>query len=289
VIDQTNFETWFFMYADNELSAAEKLQVEEFVKSNPSLRLLLNQLCQLKASPDDVRFPDKNILYAEQMELSAYTFKPDYSVTYPVKNTLYRKSAVRKIKWVIPVSIAAGFIFILGLFVLLNPTEKSLTDEKLTVNKNISKPAPIELKEKPTVLAGTKPKIKGAYQVSNLNQPGHTSEIFIPETKQSVIVELEEEKSIESTPSPIIVQPNLSDEAIQAAASRNVEAQEIQSSNVTINTDILIQASNRNENHSVLRGLMRKITRRVFKEKSISDQQKTIQLSNFVIPVSNKQ
>jgi hypothetical protein len=85
------------------------------------------------------------------------------------------------------------------------------------------------------------------------------------------------------------VQPNLSDEAIQAAASRNVEAQEIQSSNVTINTDILIQASNRNENHSVLRGLMRKITRRVFKEKSISDQQKTIQLSNFVIPVSNKQ
>lgn len=277
------------MYADNELSAAEKLQVEEFIKSNPSLQSLLNQICQLKASPDGIKFPDKNILYAEQMELSVYAFKPDYSVTYPEKNTLYKKSAVGKIRWAIPASIAASLIFILGLMILFNPIENSVTDEKLTINKNISELPPIELKEKSTVLADTKPKIKAAYQASNFNHPSIESKIVLPETKQSIIVEIEEEKNNESTPSSINLQPNLSDEAIQAAASRNLEAQEIQPLNVTINTDILIQASNRNENHPLLRGLMRKISRRVFKEKSISDQQKTIQLSNFVIPVSNKQ
>lgn len=289
MIDQTNFETWFLMYADNELSAAEKLQVDEFVKLNPSLQSLLNKFCQLKAVPGEIKFPDKNILYAEQMELSAYTFKPDYSVTYPVKDTLYRRSAVRRIKWMIPVSIAASIIFILGLFVLLNPIKKSVTDEKLTINKYIPPPSSKGEEEKSTLLVETKPKVEVSHQISSPNQSALVSEILLPESKQPIIVKMEEEDIIEPTPSPIIVQPNLSEEAIQAAASRKVEMQEIQPSNVSINTDVLIQASNRNDDHSVIRGLMRKITRRVFKEKSISDQQKTIQVSNFVIPVSNKQ
>lgn len=289
MIDQSNFESWFLMYADNELSAAEKLQVEEFVKLNPSLQSLLDQCCQIKAAPVEIKFPDKNILYAEQMELSAYTFKPDYSITYPVKNTLYRKSAVRRIKWVIPVSIAASLIFIFGLFVLLNPIEKSGTGEKLTINTPIPSSIPISSDEKPTLLVDAKPKIEVSRQMLRPNKPALASEKLLLQTKQPVIVEPEEEKNIESTPSPIVVQTNLSDEAIQAAASRKVEMQELQPSNVSINTDVLIQASNRNDDHSLIRGLMRKITRRVFKEKSISDQQKTIQVSNFVIPVSNKQ
>lgn len=277
------------MYADNELSAAEKLQVEEFVKSNPSLETLLNQFSQLKASSDEIKFPDKNILYAEQMELSAYAFKPDYAVKYPFKDALYRNSAVRKIKWAIPLSIAASFIFLLDLFVFLNPINKSSKVDDLAVNKFIDPSIPIGSEEKPTVLADTRPKIKSALRMSNSTKSGNTSQVLVPETHLPVNVEMEEEDISESQISPIVVQPNLSDEAIQAAASRNIDVQETMPSNVSINTDLLIQASNRNEDHSVLRGLMRKITRRVFKEKSISEKQKTIQVSNFVIPVSNKQ
>ena len=287
MVDQTNFETWFLMYADNELSAAEKLQVEEFVKLNPSLQSTFDQVCQLRAIPDEVKFPDKNILYAQQMELFDYAFKPDYSIIYPIKDSLYRRSAVRRIKWVIPVSIAAVIFFVLGLFVL-NPVNNSVTDEKLTINKYIPSPIPVETEEKQTLLVNTKPNIEVSHQASSSNQSSLSTEIVLPELKQPIIIELEDEKSIQSTPSPVLVQSNLSEEAVQAAASRNVEQQELPLSNVSINTDVLIQASNRNDDHSVLRGLMRKITRRVFKEKSISDQQKTIQVSNFVIPVSNK-
>lgn len=287
MVDQTNFETWFLMYADNELSAAEKLHVEEFVKLNPSLQSTFDQLCKLRAIPDEVKFPDKNILYAEQMELCDYAFKPDYSITYPVKDSLYRRSAVRRIKWIIPASIAAGIILVLGLFVL-NPIQHSVTDEKLTINKYIPSPIPVETEEKPTILVYTKPNIEVTHQASRSNQSALSTEIVLTELKQPIIIALEEEKSIEPAPSPVLVQSNLSDEAVQAAASRNVDQQELPPSNVSINTDVLIQASNPNVDHSVLRGLMRKITRRFFKEKSISDQQKTIQVSNFVIPVSNK-
>jgi hypothetical protein len=56
----------------------------------------------------------------------------------------------------------------------------------------------------------------------------------------------------------------------------------------SINTELIINASLRNENRTSLRGLIRKITRRVLKDDDESDQNRRIQVGSFAIPVSNK-
>ena len=45
-INRYNYETYFLLYADNELSAIEKNSVDEFVLSNPDLGEELGMLLQ---------------------------------------------------------------------------------------------------------------------------------------------------------------------------------------------------------------------------------------------------
>ena len=63
MITRDNYEEYFLLYGDNELSPAERLSVEEFVTSNPDLReeweLLMN--CKLDAEPS-IGFGDKSSL-----------------------------------------------------------------------------------------------------------------------------------------------------------------------------------------------------------------------------------
>jgi hypothetical protein len=64
VITRDNYETWFVMYIDGELNAAERKAVEYFVQQNPDLEeeLVMLQQSVLRAD-DDIVFEQKEKLY----------------------------------------------------------------------------------------------------------------------------------------------------------------------------------------------------------------------------------
>jgi len=65
-INRDNYETFFLLYTDNELSAAEKKEVEEFVDANPDLQEELVMLQQSILKPDDIVFNDKKSLLKDE-------------------------------------------------------------------------------------------------------------------------------------------------------------------------------------------------------------------------------
>ena len=65
-INRENYETFFLLYTDNELSAAEKKLVEEFVEANPDLQEELVMLQQSILKPDAIAFDDKNSLFKNE-------------------------------------------------------------------------------------------------------------------------------------------------------------------------------------------------------------------------------
>src|SRR5690242_20535101 len=68
-INRNNYEEYFLLYADNELSKAERKMVEVFVNENPDLK---EEFCMLKLTinvPDqDLKLADKSFLYKSESE-----------------------------------------------------------------------------------------------------------------------------------------------------------------------------------------------------------------------------
>jgi len=62
-INRNNYEEFFLLYADNELSPAEKQFVESFVQENPDLQQELGLLQQAKLVADSsIVFENKELL-----------------------------------------------------------------------------------------------------------------------------------------------------------------------------------------------------------------------------------
>jgi hypothetical protein len=69
MVNRDNYEEYFLLYTDNELSDAERIAVEEFIKENADLRGELIMMQQLKLKPEqNIFFGDKNILFRESGE-----------------------------------------------------------------------------------------------------------------------------------------------------------------------------------------------------------------------------
>jgi len=62
-INQHNYEYYFLMYIDNELSAEEKAEVNDFIMQHPNYANKLQELQQLKISPDTLIYENKFSLY----------------------------------------------------------------------------------------------------------------------------------------------------------------------------------------------------------------------------------
>ena len=66
-INITNFEEWFILYFDNELSASEISAVETFVSQNPEMKKELEYFWKAKLQPEtEIIFPDKKSLYRRE-------------------------------------------------------------------------------------------------------------------------------------------------------------------------------------------------------------------------------
>lgn len=63
-----NYEEWFILYLDNELSATEKASVENFVAQHPQLAEELNMLLSTKLPFDDTSFAGKEELFSAAMK-----------------------------------------------------------------------------------------------------------------------------------------------------------------------------------------------------------------------------
>lgn len=84
-INTTNYEEYFLLYIDNELSDEQKVAVENFVEENPVYKKVLSLLQQSVIAPEKILFEDKVLLYRLE-ELEA-------SLPISIKQGLYRKEA----------------------------------------------------------------------------------------------------------------------------------------------------------------------------------------------------
>ena len=69
-INKNNYEEYFLLYADNELSDQEKNIVEAFVKQHPDLEEEFLIIKQSVIKPDaDLKLEDKSFLFRQQKSL----------------------------------------------------------------------------------------------------------------------------------------------------------------------------------------------------------------------------
>ncbi len=141
MITRDNYEEFFLLYTDNELSAVDVHAVERFVADHPDLREELEALLQCKLSPDThLAFPDQEALLNREPDGSAETgaslsetgaplfyidglpfLHPDNSIVFPDKDRLYRNAKERRIiplPW-LRTGIAAAVITAIALVFLL--------------------------------------------------------------------------------------------------------------------------------------------------------------------------
>lgn len=84
-INTTNYEEYFLLYIDNELSAEQKTAVENFIEVNPRYQKEFKLLKQTVLAPEPIEYEDKILLYRlEEMEASLPT---------TFKQSLYRNEA----------------------------------------------------------------------------------------------------------------------------------------------------------------------------------------------------
>jgi len=61
-----NYEPWLIMHVDGELSSEEKLAVEKFASAHEHVQQELELFQQTKLQPEEVLFPNKEILYKRE-------------------------------------------------------------------------------------------------------------------------------------------------------------------------------------------------------------------------------
>lgn len=111
-IDEANYEEMFLLYIDDELTEANRKEVEIFLSQNPGKQQIFKALKQTKLIPEEIVFTNKELLYKR------------------------KKTAVLLISW-LRVAVAAVFIgLLIGTWSLWTPTKVKNT---ITVNALPSK------------------------------------------------------------------------------------------------------------------------------------------------------
>jgi hypothetical protein len=181
MITRENYEEFFLLYVDDELSPATRLSVERFVADNPDLREEWEALLQCRVQPEEGHgYRDKDALLhhessllslvdgelgeqqakeleewvrlhpqraVELQQLMMTVSRPDADIVFPDKESLYRGSRRRAV--LLPWMRAGIAAALLGGVVLLLLPGQHPTAPVASIKKNIQQvvtsPAPVAL------------------------------------------------------------------------------------------------------------------------------------------------
>jgi hypothetical protein len=145
MITRDNYEEFFLLYIDNELSVADREAVERFIAHHPDLQKDWKALLHCRLLPDEeLVFPDREALYGigalegEDNNNDLPVFSPDLSIVFPDKASLYKKEEDKRIIWLpwLRVGVAAAMAGIVALLVLLSGRHTSVPSAAQPVVKN---------------------------------------------------------------------------------------------------------------------------------------------------------
>jgi hypothetical protein len=379
-INRHNYEEYFLLYVDNELTATGKKAVEEFVQQNPDLEEELVMLQQtilhptthivfdkkeslLKNVPaglvnasnyqeyfvlygdDELTNNEKDLVeqfvqrhsqYQQEFELIQQAkLLPDNSIVFPDKNYLYRTEEDEK---VIPfpwrkLAVAAVILLFMGGFswyvatdhkgnntdqpkntiartdtgtkVKTNPSEQlavtPATNEKKDSNDQQLRSNTIATvqDENKKAINPEKNSMAAVNELKKINpSPRHNSqEIIVPPIDQQTVVvvkaKTERQRPAESTLKPASIVTRSADinvavnQRSEKATRENLDIPETQVVYVDAQPDDEVYADNNSSNKRPLRGLFRKVTR-VFDKATNTDagennNKKGIRIANFEI------
>lgn len=303
MIDLKNYEEWFVLYADNELSASDKQSVMAFIQLHPELHPEMELLLSLKSHPDQqVLFPDKTVLLkVEEDEAAAFTFSPDHTIVYPNKSALYRHVPVKRMNWMKPLSVAASLLFMTGLMWWIMQTDGNV-EQANGYSQGIAATAPIAV-ENPETESALQPEYN-QHTTANNNTRKSVKQVHAASPQQVVEVAsisqeiagtihpAEPAISLSTEQPSVSVQSNLSPALLEAARLRlstPIQAEPLQAAlhetEVNpVNTALLIEDAVKDEDQNIFRGIIRRINRAIHDETEEPDR-KFIQVANFQIPV----
>jgi len=305
MIDFKNYEEWFLLYADNELSASEKESVMAFINLHPELRPEMERLLSLKYQPDlQVSFSDKTVLFrVEEDEAAAFTFSPDPNIVYPNKSSLYRNVPVKRIGWMKPLSVAASLLFLTGLMwwiMQMNGDVEQVSGYSQAIAATVPMPAEnpvteskVQIDHNRHILSNQNTRKAGKYV--DADSPQEVVRVSSGSQEIGGSIHLAEPViSLSSEQPSVSVQSNLSPDLLEAARLRlssPIQAETFQAvlpeaAINPVNTALLIEDAVKDEEQNIFRGIIRRINRVINDETEVPDR-KFIQVANFQIPVKH--
>ena len=297
MINLSNYEDWFLLYADGELTVAEQEAVLQFVNGHPDLKEELDLFLSMRFQPETtIKFENEASIKAEYFnELETkYRFEPDLTIQFPDKQLLYKRTAAPVIPIFRYVAVAASTIVTAGLIwwfsgnqiieqPLVQTEIKAATPTLLPSNE-------VNIQQKdvavvtPSVIGNSHNNITSNVVVNRVEEetmPTQQEEDdqFNVAKVEPVIMPLQNEQ----------LKSNFSQDAIAAAEARMNKTTSIpvpSTPSVAINTAMLIDAEMDDEPQVPVRGLLRKISRTFLgEEKEEGDGKKYVQFAVFQIPV----
>lgn len=297
MINLSNYEDWFLLYADGELTVAEQEAVLQFVNIHLDLKEELDLLLSMRFQPETtIKFENEASIKAEYFnELETkYRFEPDLTIQFPDKQLLYKRTATPVISMFRYAAVAASTIVTAGLiwwFIGNTTVERQIVKAESKTIAPVILPAEESVMQQKDVAVVTQ-SVKG----NSYNSVTSTFAVNRVE-KETLPTQQEEDDQFNVAKVEPVIMPlqneqlksNFSQEAIAAAEARMNKTTSIvvpSAPAAAINTAMLIDAEMNDEPQVPVRGLLRKISRTLLgEEKEDTHEKKFVQFAVFQIPV----
>lgn len=292
-ISRHNYESWFLLYADGELTPDEQTHVDQFLLQHPSLQEEFDQVMQLRLdNSDSIEFEEKELLkpgVLEELE-RVYRFEPDYAIQFPEKQLLYKRTPIKRM---LLYRVTAAAAVLIGLMMFMQPFWTGESAPAIVVSTpDIDSPliiASVQNKDiRETRIVAPAPQLRTS-STSHLTEDASPVRVEEPEAGATAA-----EVSSQSIETGILTAPsaprtNFSEEALQAAEQRMAQ-QAVAVPAVhhdAPNTELLLRTELENKEKGRIRGLFRTVGRSLFGEHSETDERRYIQVASFKFPVKH--